>query len=102
MDIEKILQAKNKMELKISKINTLLQNREDIKQTILDIRFLKQNAGCMIYTGQSGKMYEPEFLRTIKINDLAGCVAIPELLLKLADKKLEETELELSILTCHS
>ena len=87
------------MELKISKINTLLQDRKNIKQAILDIKFLKQNAGCMIYTGQSGKLYEPAFLRTVKINDLAGCVAIPELLLKLADKKLEEIELELSTLT---
>ena len=69
--------------------------KQQIEKMIEDINHLRKHAGVMLFSGRSGRIGEGEILREVRINDLSGCVAIPELLLELAEQKLRElNELE--------
>jgi len=80
---------------KANKINSLIKARAEVTNAIEDILFLKRNAGRMIFTGQSGKIDDSTNLKEIYINGLAGCVAVPNLLLELAKTKLDQIEFEI-------
>ncbi len=84
--------------LKASKIESLLKKRAELLKTIDDIAFLKSNAGRMVFTGQSGKVGEDHNLREVYINGIAGCVAVPTLLLSLANNALDGVELDMELL----
>jgi len=94
--LEKLVAIRDKAEAKKNKIDNLLQKYKKLQQIILDIKYLMGNAGEMIFTGRTGRLSEPEFLLMVRINDVGGCVAIPELMLQLADKRLKELEGELN------
>jgi len=92
-------EMKNDIEIKLNKINRLINDISDLKKAKEDIKYLQKHAGEMFFTGNSGKIGEREiYLKKIKINTLAGCKDVPELLIVLADKRLEEIEKEISLL----
>ena len=101
MDMKALLKLKTENEIKINKIGRLLDDKLALDKTIDDLKYLQHHAGEMIFTGNSGKISERDvMLRTVKINTLAGCVAVPKLLIELAEKKLATLEEEaIDILT---
>jgi len=99
MNLEKLVEIRNEAEAKKNKIDNLLQKHKELQQIILDVNSLRRNAGEMIFTGRTGRTSEPNLLQQVRINDVAGCVAIPELILQLADKRLKEYETELNALS---
>ena len=96
MNLKKLIEIRNEAEAKKNKIDNLLQKYKELQQLIMDVNLLKQNAGEMIFTGRNNS--ESNLLQQIKINDVAGCVAIPELILQLAEKRMKEYEIELNVL----
>jgi len=98
MSIEKLMEIRNKAEAKIDEIDTLIQKRRRLKQLIIDVNSLRRNAGKMIFTGKSGKISEQKLLQQVSINDIGGCVAVPELILSLANERLKEYEVEMDYL----
>ena len=68
--------------------NKLLDDYRGLRKTIIDLDFLIMDAGNMVFTGKSSRMGELSYLREVKINDLAGCKVVPELLKELANKQL--------------
>ena len=95
-----LLKMKNEAEIKVGKIERLLADKEAVEKAIEDLKHLQKHAGEMIFTGNSGKIGERDVtLKTVKINTLAGCVAIPKLLIELAEAKLKELEAEADTLT---
>lgn len=93
MNIEKLEAIKDAAEIKAAKIKRLLSDRDVLMQAIDDLKYLQLHAGEMIFTGNSGRIGEREvMLKTVKINTLGGCVAIPALLIELAEKKLAEID----------
>ncbi|MCK5616698.1 hypothetical protein KAR91_83325 [Candidatus Pacearchaeota archaeon] len=94
MNIRKLEEAMNEAQLKASRIKRLLDARAAIESTIANIRHLKTNAGAKIFTGRSGKIGEDNLLCEVRINDVGGCVAVPDLLLELAEKKLADLDKE--------
>jgi hypothetical protein len=91
VNIEKLEAIKDEAEKKARKIGRLLADRETLTRAIEDLKYLKHHAGEMIFTGNSGKIGELDvMLKTVKINTLGGCVAVPALLIELAEKRLVE------------
>ena len=91
---DKLLEIKEACEITISKIDRLLKDKSDLEQAIQDLKYLKRHSGEMIFTGNSGRINERDvMLRKVKVNTLGGCVAVPDLLIELAEKKLIELSL---------
>ena len=89
------MQVKESAEIKAAKIGRLLDDKAAMEQAIEDLKYLQKHAGEMIFTGNSGKINERDvLLKKVKINTLAGCVAVPKLLIELAQKKLVKIEAE--------
>lgn len=100
MDTHNLMKVKNDAEIKANKIGKLLNDKANLEQSIEDLKYLQKHAGEMIFTGNSGRIGEREvMLKTVKINTLAGCVAVPKLLIELAETKLKELEIEATSLT---
>ena len=98
MNLDKLIKIRNEAEAKRNKIDNLLQKHKELQQLIINVNSLRRNAGEMIFTGRSGKISEPNLLlQKIIINDIGGCVAIPRLILALANKRLKEYETELNV-----
>ena len=90
MNIEQLIDERNKAEVKVAKINRVLDDKAALEQAIEDLKFLQHHAGEMIFTGNSGRIGERDvMLKKVKINTLAGCVAVPKLLIELAEKQLK-------------
>jgi len=87
---EKLIEIRDKYQKKQNEINKILTEYNNLKQIILDVVYLKYNAGEMIFTGRSGKISEHEFLKTVRINDVAGCVQIPDMILRLAEEQIKK------------
>ncbi len=95
MTTEKLMRLKDQADIKSSKITRLLDDKKALEKAIEDLNYLKLHAGEMIFTGNSGKIGDRDvLLKKVKINTLAGCVAVPDLLLDLAAKRLVEIETE--------
>lgn len=93
MNTDKLISVRDNAEIKRLAIDRLLGEKAEIEQAVADLKYLQRHAGEMIFTGNSGKIGERDvMLKTIKINTIAGCVAVPELLIDLAEKKLAELE----------
>jgi hypothetical protein len=100
MNIEKLEEIKNAAEIKAAKIKRLLLDSEALTKAIDDLKYLQRHAGEMIFTGNSGRIGEREvMLKTVKINTLGGCIAIPVLLIELAEKKLAKIDKEAGEIT---
>ena len=100
MNTDNLIKMKDKAEIKANKIGRLLNDKVDIEKAIEDLKYLQKHAEEMIFTGNSGKIGERDvMLKTVKINTLAGCVAVPKLLIELAEAKLKELEDEAVALT---
>jgi len=100
MDTSNLIDVRDKAEIKAGKIRRLLSDKEDLEKAVEDLKYLQKHAGEMIFTGNSGRIGEREvMLKTVKINTLAGCVAVPKLLIELAEAKLKELDIEADALT---
>lgn len=95
MNKESLKKIASDAEIKLNKVNKLINDRLSVQQSIEDVRYMKAHAGEMFFTGNSGKIGERDvYLKKIKLNTIAGCVAIPDLILSLAEKKLRNIEIE--------
>ena len=94
MNTERLEEAMNEAQMKANRIKRLLDARVAIESTIANIKHLKGHAGAKIFTGRSGKIGEHALLCEVSINDVGGCLAVPDLLLELAEKKLADLEKE--------
>jgi phage terminase large subunit-like protein len=93
MNTTELMEVKEAAEIKAAKIGRLLDDKTAIERAIEDLTHLQKHAGEMIFTGNSGKVGEKDvLLKKVKINTLAGCVAVPKLLIELAQKRLIEIE----------
>ncbi len=92
MNTELLKTEKLKASNRAHKIDKLLTEREDLFNLIDDIKYLQKYAGEMLFSGKSGKINECEIIKTVKINTLRGCVAVPKLLIELAEARLAELE----------
>jgi len=99
MYTEKLEAIKDKYEIKVAKIKRLLDDKKAVEEAISDLEYLKKHAGTMLFQGRTGKIGDEVMLRTIKINTLSGCVAVPKLLSELALKRLAEIEHEADVLS---
>ena len=93
MSIIELKEIRSTASIKVNKITRIVDDISDLEKAISDLQHLKLHAGEMIFTGNSGRIGEREvMLKTVKINTLGGCVAVPDLLLELARNKLKELE----------
>ena len=76
-------------------LDRLIGDSAHYSTVIRELKFLKYNAGTMLFTGKSGKIGEDAIVGSVRINDVGGCVAVPALLLKLATKKLDAVNKEI-------
>ena len=91
--MEKLMEIRDKYEAKIGEIDNLSQKCRRLKQLIIDVNSLRRNAGEMIFTGKNASGRK---LEQVVINDVGGCVAVPELILELANERLKECEVKLN------
>lgn len=99
MNIDKLVKLKEEAEIKIRRINKLLSTKAEIEQAIEDLKYIEKYSGEMILTANDGKIGERDILlRKVNVNLLAGCVAVPKLLLELAENRLKKIEKEVETL----
>lgn len=99
MNIDKLVKLKEEAEIKIRRINKLLSTKAEIEQAIEDLKYIEKYSGEMILTANNGKIGERDILlRKVNVNLLAGCVAVPKLLLELAENRLKKIEKEVETL----
>jgi hypothetical protein len=69
-------------------LNKLLSEYYSVLNTMNEIDGIKY-AGRMMFIGKSGKIGEDKPIVEININNIGGCVAVPELLNELANNELK-------------
>lgn len=99
INIDKLQELERIVNKQSKDIARIIEKYNKATLAIQDIKFLKQFAGGMFFTGTSGKIGEENiYLKYVKLNDIGGCVRVPDLLLDLANRRLLEIENEIEIL----
>jgi hypothetical protein len=94
MDTNRLLALEVEAQHRVNEISNLLVRNEKLDDIINTISIWKRQAGKLLITGISGKIGDDTIMGQINLSHLSGAVAVPDLLLKLAHKKLSELDAE--------
>jgi len=90
IDIEKLKRHEVKLQCEANRLQKLIADYEACKDAIETLTTLKSHAGTMLFVGKSGKIGDDVELGSIRINDVGGCVRVPQMLIELASERMEK------------